>query len=188
MNENDEIDFLGLEAELSILRPAGVSPALLEKIEHSLANTQTGAFPAAIPDTRANRVNANAFFARNGRFGQYGQLAAAALLVVSSGLLFMISRGGPAVSQAPEDAKSIRPVYSGTPAPGAIGDDFHRVGNSSQVTAPNDAGVVIKEGKPYHVWRFDFQEEQQWKNPKDGSSVRVKRPQKEQMLIPLPVF
>ena len=175
MNENEDIELLDLEAELSALRPVAVESGLLAKVNADLLSSVSGS--SALTATEEARSNViKGFFAR------YGQLAAAAMLVLSSGLLYFVN--------SDDEASSVGLVASETPTAATVvnGDGFQRVGSSSQVTAHGDSKVIVKDGRPYRVQQFDFQEEQQWTKPSEGTEVKVKRPRTEQMLIPLNVY
>lgn len=174
MNENNELELLDLESELSALRPVSPPAELLDKVDRELSNIQPSAGLAGHAEPDSNVIH--------GFFTRYGQLAAAAVLVLSSGLLFLVSQGDkPSQHPASELAVDQSPTV-------VNGSGFQRVGSSSSVSDPSDGGVQIEEGRAFRVLEYDVQEEQQWKNPAKGTEVKVKSPRKEQMLIPLPVF
>ncbi|MGK0187020.1 MAG: hypothetical protein ACI9R3_002805 [Verrucomicrobiales bacterium] len=173
MNENDELELLDLEAELSAMRPAAVAPALLEKVERDFTHSTP----------QIDRIDFGGNVSR-GFFNRYAQPAAAAVLALSSGLLFLATQDDPA-SPADESPAATTLVRGSA----GIGNGFQRVGDRSSVTDPSDGGVRIdEEGKAYRVLEYDVQEEQQWTNPADGTDVKVTRPRREQMMIPLRVF
>lgn len=177
MNENEDIELLDLEIELSALRPVAVESGLLARIDASLPYSEKVKIGAEA-ETRSNVIQ--------GFFTRYGQQAAAALLVLSSGLLFLVNDVDES-NTAGVDAR-LAGNSSIDPATIASGPGFQSVGTSSRVTAHGDSRVVIEEGKPFRVLEYDFQEEQRWTNPAEGTDVKVRQPRKEQMLIPLRVF
>jgi hypothetical protein len=173
MNENEEIELLDLEAELVALRPVAVDAGLLASVERELAGSVLSVDSRSQSQSRVVQ----------GFFPRYGQVAAAALLVLSSGLLFLVTRNG-------GEEFSAGLARPGAPDTTAVvsGEGFQRVGESSTVSSPRDGGLIIKEGRAFQLLEYEVQEEQQWKNSTDGTDVKIKRPQKEQMRIPLPVF
>ncbi|MCB1095462.1 MAG: hypothetical protein KDN22_07760 [Verrucomicrobiae bacterium] len=168
MNENEELELLELEAELSALRPAAVDAGLLARMERGLA-----------ADARRGRDQGRVV---QGFFARYGQVAAAALLVLSSGLLFLVTKSGG------ERQSGLVTAGAANTTATASRDRFQRTGGTTTVSSPKDGGLIIDDGRPFQVLEYDVQEEQQWKNAADGSDVRIKLPKKEQMRIPIPVF
>ncbi|MDA0811121.1 MAG: hypothetical protein O3C21_01845, partial [Verrucomicrobia bacterium] len=173
MNENEELELLDLEAELAALRPVAVDAGLLASVERELA--------CSVLSIDSRRRNHSKRRVVQGFFSRYGQVAAAALLVLSSALLFLVSRNGG--GQSSGLARSV----VADPTSVVSGEGFQRVGETSTVSSPRDGGLIIKEGRPFQLLEYDVQEEQQWKNSTDGTDVKIRRPQKEQMPIPLRV-
>lgn len=218
MNDHEETELLALEAELATLRPRRVQPELMERIQRALAGEEGihgdgQEAGVSVFQVRGSAQDVSAFAALRAAIAPYGQLAAAALLVFSSALLYWISRDAGVASATPGTAMAASSTSSTSAASAASADDMNRhqpswagansakegnsaksadgwqpVGTTSRLTRPNDAGVIIEEGQPFRILQFQLEEEQRYTNPEDGSSIKVQRPRTEQLRIPLHVM
>ena len=185
MNPNEhseELELLDLEIELGELRPTPIDPDLLQRISESTVSS------AGSSDERSAVRKSQSVI--RGFFARHGQVAAAAVLVLSSALLFLSNRpeqdSAPTHVSAPNDRSSSPDSSLSTTV--VSGSDFQRVDNSSTITTPDDRGVIIEDGRPYRVLEYEVHEKQSWKDSKNGTRIKVERPQKQQMFIPMNVY
>ena len=151
----DEEDFDLLEQELAALTPAPISGELFSRVDAALLATTTA--PAA---SRSNVVR--------GFFHQYGQAAAAAVLLFCSGLLFLVTRSNE------------------TSAPNAAAN-YEKVDSNTQVLNVRDKGVTVEGGVPVRHVEIQSNEQEVWEDPANGARLKVNRPREDKMLISLPV-
>jgi hypothetical protein len=160
-------DFTELEAELKKLRPRGVSPELVARVKHALAEVSGRTATAGVlPKRRSFRVN---------WFGLGLGLAAAAAFL----LLARVNVDQPGKRQS---------VVAMTPAPFApASDSFVPVGLTQVVYNTRDEGLHFPKGADQPVRRVRSQKREtlQWRNPGTGTSLRVSYPSEEVTLIPV---
>lgn len=163
-------DFSELEAELKQLRPATISPELVTRIEHALAEASAATPTAGILPRPKTRVN---WFALG-----LGVAGAAAFLLLAG-----VDTNQPAAKQPTVAALAPAPAASATqPATGFIPDGLTRV-----VYNTRDEGLVYPTNatEPVRRVRSRSRETLQWKDPGTGASLRVSYPTEEVELIPV---
>jgi hypothetical protein len=163
-HSDEEHEFLELEQELALLTPAPVGAELVDRIESSLAST-------AVPNLDVKIVQ--------GFFSRYVQVAAAAVLVLCSALLFHVTR-----AQLDRSAVSLDSPGSTAVEPHGLRPD----GNKTQVLGARDGGVVIKNGQPFRRIQFRTEQQEDWSDPANRSSrLNVERQREDDVFISLPV-